>query len=639
MSSSLVPIDITSRTGRHIGFALVSIFLLIWVIAVFTFRAECEKAGRENPHQPTMHDSSKHVPVHDWPTAIYRGLQLFHYHDTHWPEPQGGGGLGVRYAAAVYALALPAFLVGWVFRGGLARWWHQRMGKAFVVVIGEAYGARQLVQDIAKNRERPVVWVRQARKHGSEEQSPSGVLTMDGDLGDAAFWRNLVRVDKAAETVLMAGTDSENIELSLVLEKALGKTARTEPLPCHIQLADLHLKKGLSRLLPPESECKQITRFYFSQYEIMARLLARMQPLPGNVAEKSASSVHYIIVGFDALGQNVALKLAKMGQQVVRRIVNGTVRFDVVKPRITVIDKRGEQAASMFLRAHSGFREICDFQMLPHDCSDREFLELAFLQGQPAAQHTALIYCLIHEPTVATAILAMLDVCERPESHIDAIYYVAAHEQGVGHLLHRWQNRLNEHIPMYTFAADKEVFTEDVILNRSLDLMARRIHDEYRGIAGKTADEKNPAPAADKDWMSLTEEEREGNREPADHLWAKLRTLGYRLETLPFEASKEAVSTEDPTIRNAIDCHLEELASSEHYRWMAWRLVNGWIYNPIRNDDDKLHPDLVAYEHLKESDKEKDRVIVRIIPDLIRAGRLRLLMPHENKGEMQDHPA
>ena len=66
------------------------------------------------------------------------------------------------------------------------------------------------------------------------------------------------------------------------------------------------------------------------------------------------------------------------------------------------------------------------------------------------------------------------------------------------------------------------------------------------------------------------------------------------------------------------------MARLEHERWMAWRLLNGWRHGKKRDNAAKLHPDIVDYDELADTTKEKDRIIIRAIPALLRAGRLSL---------------
>jgi hypothetical protein len=51
----------------------------------------------------------------------------------------------------------------------------------------------------------------------------------------------------------------------------------------------------------------------------------------------------------------------------------------------------------------------------------------------------------------------------------------------------------------------------------------------------------------------------------------------------------------------------ELLAKNTHEVWSQQRLADGWQYGAERNDVLKLHPCLVPYEELPESEKEYDR--------------------------------
>ena len=51
----------------------------------------------------------------------------------------------------------------------------------------------------------------------------------------------------------------------------------------------------------------------------------------------------------------------------------------------------------------------------------------------------------------------------------------------------------------------------------------------------------------------------------------------------------------------------EILAKNTHEVWATQRLAQGWKYGAERNDTEKLHPYLVAYEDLPEIEKDYDR--------------------------------
>ena len=51
----------------------------------------------------------------------------------------------------------------------------------------------------------------------------------------------------------------------------------------------------------------------------------------------------------------------------------------------------------------------------------------------------------------------------------------------------------------------------------------------------------------------------------------------------------------------------EAIAKNVHEVWSKGRMSDGWKYGEERNDAKKLHPCLVPYEELTETEKEYDR--------------------------------
>ncbi|MBR7138022.1 MAG: Ryanodine receptor Ryr [Lentisphaeria bacterium] len=74
--------------------------------------------------------------------------------------------------------------------------------------------------------------------------------------------------------------------------------------------------------------------------------------------------------------------------------------------------------------------------------------------------------------------------------------------------------------------------------------------------------------------------------------------MSYKPETIHASATK---------LDDALNDLLEALAENVHDQWASGRLAEGWKYGSERNDKEKLHPCLVPYNELPESEKEYDR--------------------------------
>jgi len=67
------------------------------------------------------------------------------------------------------------------------------------------------------------------------------------------------------------------------------------------------------------------------------------------------------------------------------------------------------------------------------------------------------------------------------------------------------------------------------------------------------------------------------------------------------------IDTEGIELPEELSALAEEIAKNVHEVWSRNRINDGWRYGDRRDDAEKRHPCLVAYEDLPESEKEYDR--------------------------------
>ena len=109
-------------------------------------------------------------------------------------------------------------------------------------------------------------------------------------------------------------------------------------------------------------------------------------------------------------------------------------------------------------------------------------------------------------------------------------------------------------------------------------------------------------------WDELSEELQQSNRNQADQIGLKLRTLGYGIK--PWQDMKALKFNLD-------DNEIEKMARLEHERWVQEKIHQGWQYASQRDNAKKLHPDLTPWLALSETSKEKTRQSMRVIPRLL----------------------
>jgi hypothetical protein len=72
----------------------------------------------------------------------------------------------------------------------------------------------------------------------------------------------------------------------------------------------------------------------------------------------------------------------------------------------------------------------------------------------------------------------------------------------------------------------------------------------------------------------------------------------------------ETIDTSHISLAPDLQELVETLAKNNHDHWAISRIKEGWRHGERRNDDRKLHPDLLPYDQLPDSEKEYDRKTV-----------------------------
>ena len=144
------------------------------------------------------------------------------------------------------------------------------------------------------------------------------------------------------------------------------------------------------------------------------------------------------------------------------------------------------------------------------------------------------------------------------------------------------------------FGAPETLYTVDLVMHRTLDRLAKELHQIYAA----QAEEEQPA------WDDLSPFLQDSNRASADHLMTRLRLL------LP----EKDVRRVDREICREAFARYESLPPEEkerclrngHARWMRFHILRNWRYAPERDRERRLHPCLTPFDSLSFADKAKD---------------------------------
>jgi serine phosphatase RsbU (regulator of sigma subunit) len=142
--------------------------------------------------------------------------------------------------------------------------------------------------------------------------------------------------------------------------------------------------------------------------------------------------------------------------------------------------------------------------------------------------------------------------------------------------------------------------------------LARAIHSRYlheirnQSIKSDNFIFYNPGNQYASDFDDLPNEIKNSNIDNAAHIPTKLLSIGYKIRQVKKGFKPFALHLNEDEI--------ETMARVEHIRWSWEKRLNGWTFGSIKDDIKKTHPSIIRYEDLSESEKEKDRELVKLIP-------------------------
>ncbi|MFO1298949.1 MAG: hypothetical protein U1F17_00855 [Burkholderiaceae bacterium] len=173
------------------------------------------------------------------------------------------------------------------------------------------------------------------------------------------------------------------------------------------------------------------------------------------------------------------------------------------------------------------------------------------------------------------------------------------------------------------------------------DVLAKIVHLAY-DVGDVDAATANDRARADARWAAETDEFRWSSRAAADHAGVKLALLGVSSETARLD---DADPGTQPLLSAMLadETTLQRLMRIEHRRFVAERLLEGWLPLPAassRTADNpgglpydgegltqktllRLNRTLVAFDALTDAQKQFDRRIIEAIPGCLREARRR----------------
>ena len=475
--------------------------------------------------------------------------------------------------------------------------WITRCRTGHTVVIGGGGTGLQLATDLMTDGHQVTVIEKTEDSNSARIMVDRGAAVVVGDAREIETLK-AGAVDEAKMVLVVAGNDANNIEiLAAVTELCRQENRVTKKLPCYVHVVDQQLQMLAEQVFGDSHINRSTDVVFFDRFANTSRCLFADHPLDRVCLDGDDSRrVHLVIIGFKELGQALLKQALAIGH-----FANG------MSVEVTVVDPLAKQKEkTLLVRAPElhccGTLEFIDGtpvdslvrQRLSEIFDDSErTVSVAICDSDP---QKSLMQCMEIVPLL-TPLNETMFVCLGEDEHISAV-------------IERYESFHRKIIP---FGSSQIACSADAIVRSDLDVMARAIHDKYRESRLADGDSEENYPAL-RSWEYLKGDYRDANREQADHYAVKLRALGLRHIPLKEFGNGSSRSVAELVLSKGM---IERLAEAEHRRWCANRRLNGWRYGEERDNQRKVHPDLVAWDALDDSTREYDRAPIRQLAETL----------------------
>lgn len=521
-------------------------------------------------------------------TLLYQSLLLFSMQSSDAAGPVNLALEGGRWLAM--------FVMGWaVVKAVLAllsnrlRQLRVRRWRKHTLICGWSENARRWSQNL--HGERLVMLTREATPAAVEwcGESRLPLFSSEANLKDALRHAN---APQAATILCVDDDDATNIALAAVIHQ--WPCLPGQQPTCFVQINDPLLFGLLAETDLKTSRPGHADLEYFNAYERGARALLDAHPLPDS---GDGAPPRLLIAGLGRLGERLLIHVVRAWQ---RRGASGRLPLVLVAPAASA------QWATLAVR-YPVLNAVCDCCCLNHD--PRDLPRYDFKPFSTAEGSILAFVCLDDDGPGLAAGLLLVRALEGQNAKV--VIALNGETAGLADLL--GLDRTGTHRSLHVVGWREPVCSVELLHSGITEIFARAQHEEYlRTESAKQREQmargEQPAPnAALVPWEQLAEGYRNANRDQVNDLGNKLKNIGYTiLEDLELNESAGFTAEE-----------IDQLSQMEHDRWVRERQEQGWVFGPVRDNTRKIHPDLILWADLTEDAKEKDRVMIRNIPNAL----------------------
>jgi TrkA-N domain/RyR domain len=418
-----------------------------------------------------------------------------------------------------------------------------------------------------------------------------GIYLVEGDGRDPLILRRAA-VSAARQIFILTGDDNENLTVSC-RTRDLPRDAKAENMPLIAYVAINHpsLWREIvdSDLIDREDESFEFRPF--SLPALAARSLLWNEPIYAYADMMGHNRVHAVLIGFNAYAESLVVQVGRV-----------CVYKNFAMPAITLLDADPAETKKVLTQHLPEYGRAVDIVFEKFDAATDSLDDALLARIGKRPPVTAIFVCLGSDHQSLQAALYVQKAMQRAGRATAPVYVQMTERAGADAILRTSKSVARFGDVISAFGATHEMCRLEFI-GGDLEQNAVEIHEDYLETRKRiSGDQYGPARAESaQDWRHLRETYREANRRAADHIKAKLASMGAWLPS--GTALRVFSGFSFPTSESALGA----LAELEHRSWCAGAYLDGWKPGARRDNRRKEHDNLVPFSKLDIDTQRYDR--------------------------------
>jgi uncharacterized protein (UPF0305 family) len=395
--------------------------------------------------------------------------------------------------------------------------------------------------------------------------------------------------NRPTEFFILSENETANFRQAKFLLGDIKKLKINKDFKVHVSVFSRISENQGTKVLVKDVDIKELVIHHYATL-VSRSLINKFHPVDFVEIDKSQATAKTefsaLIIGFGQIGTHVLRKLIEQGQFVGHKF------------RATVIDRNMDALQGRFEHLYPEVVNNYSVDFVNAEAGHSKFYNTV---KDKIKQTNYVVVALGNDELNLQTTLELLEINEIKAKPNLKIFVKLENES-------HWENMFEKPgDKVVIFGKSNDVFNAENMLQMDAEKRATVVHEVYRLLYKDT-----------RTFDEITRHEQLSNISVAEHLYAKVRLLGYEhcnnvAETLSRFSEKY---TDNENYKNSLtDIQRLNLAVGEHLRWNAFHFIHGWTFLPFdqllgnkpgekhgkrKNPELKKHSCLTSWEKLKE---------------------------------------